>query len=142
VRNSQVDEDGKPVHLELTSRAAKRLGQIMTKENNPDLALRVQVESGGCHGFQYLMSLVTLPAGTAPNEDDVIFQFAPDDAIPPQPTLESGVPKMILDTASLDLLKGSKVDFVMELIGSEFKITDNPLATSSCGCGTSFDIKM
>lgn len=47
-----------------------------------------------------------------------------------------------MDGPSLDLLKGSKVDFTMELIGSQFKITDNPYASSSCGCGTSFDIKM
>ena len=46
-----------------------------------------------------------------------------------------------MDQPSLELLKGSKVDYTMELIGSQFKISDNPLATSSCGCGTSFDIK-
>lgn len=49
--------------------------------------------------------------------------------------------KVVMDEASLDLLKGSKVDYTMELIGSQFKIVDNPYATSSCGCGTSFDIK-
>lgn len=48
---------------------------------------------------------------------------------------------MVMDGPSLELLKGSKIDFTMELIGSQFKIVDNPLATSSCGCGTSFDIK-
>ncbi|CAG7560169.1 unnamed protein product [Fusarium equiseti] len=118
----------------------------MEKDGNPNLALRIQVESGGCHGFQYLMSLVTLPAKDAAewssivNEDDTIFQYIPDDADPAVAS-EDG-PKIILDEPSLDLLKGSKVDFTMELIGSQFKITDNPLATSSCGCGTSFDIKM
>lgn len=132
--------------LEITERAAKRLNKIMDKDGNPNLALRIQVESGGCHGFQYLMSLVTLPAKDAAewssivNEDDTIFQYIPDDA-DPATTSEEG-PKIILDEPSLDLLKGSKVDFTMELIGSQFKIIDNPLATSSCGCGTSFDIKM
>lgn len=130
----------------------------MTKDGNPYLALRIQVESGGCHGFQYLMSLVTLPPslpppedniaaetqtqaegeGAAIREDDTIFTFAPEE--------DSGgtqeAPKVILDAPSLELLKGSKVDFTMELIGSQFKIVDNPLATSSCGCGTSFDIKV
>lgn len=115
----------------------------MKKDGNPNLALRIQVESGGCHGFQYLMSLVTIPAKDAQewssvvNEDDSIFQFQPDDA-----TALGGGARVILDEPSLDLLKGSKVDFTMELIGSQFKITDNPYATSSCGCGTSFDIKM
>lgn len=127
----------------------------MTKDSNPNLALRIQVESGGCHGFQYLMKLVTLPASlpstpsssdaaaiegeTEIREDDTIFTYAPDGSEPPA---DLSAPKIILDQPSLDLLKGSKVDFTMELIGSQFKIVDNPLATSSCGCGTSFDIKV
>lgn len=117
----------------------------MDKDGNPDLALRIQVESGGCHGFQYLMSLITIPPKGSPEwssvvrEDDTIFQYHPDDE---NPTSSTQGPKIILDEPSLDLLKGSKVDFTMELIGSQFKIVDNPYATSSCGCGTSFDIKM
>jgi iron-sulfur cluster assembly accessory protein len=117
----------------------------MAADANPDLALRIQVESGGCHGFQYLMSLTTLPplevlssgaidaAGGRGKveEDDTVF--VADDG--------SGA-KVVMDEPSLELLKGSKVDFTMELIGSQFKIVDNPLATSSCGCGTSFDIKV
>jgi len=127
----------------------------MAKDSNPHLALRIQVESGGCHGFQYLMSLVTLP-DTLPSPNPTTSTGDPsdpnatirgDDTIfahrghaSSSPDLES--PKIILDTPSLELLKGSKVDFTMELIGSQFKIVDNPLATSSCGCGTSFDIKI
>lgn len=83
------------------------------------------------------MSLATLPPLDSSavdsgklGEDDTVF--ATDDG--------SGA-KVVMDGPSLDLLKGSKVDFTMELIGSQFKIVDNPLATSSCGCGTSFDIK-
>lgn len=73
-------------------------------------------------------------------EDDSIFQFIPDEGnADPVP---EALPKIILDEPSLELLQGSKVDFTMELIGSEFKIVDNPHASSSCGCGTSFDIKM
>lgn len=124
----------------------------MRKDANPNLALRIQVESGGCHGFQYLMSLVTLPdslpspssppAGDSSiiRQDDTIFTYAPDETSETTQQV-SGIPKIILDQPSLELLKGSKVDFTMELIGSQFKIVDNPLATSSCGCGTSFDIK-
>ncbi|GAO14659.1 hypothetical protein UVI_02008930 [Ustilaginoidea virens] len=106
--------------------SAARLSDIMNKDKNPNLALRIQVESGGCHGFQYLMN-------------DTIFQFSPDGE-PASPAAEGA--KVILDEPSLELLKGSKVDFTMELIGSQFKIVDNPYAKSSCGCGTSFDVKM
>ena len=49
--------------------------------------------------------------------------------------------RLVMDEASLELLKGSKVDYVMELIGSQFKIVGNPRAVSNCGCGTSFDIQ-
>ena len=123
----------------------QRLSQIMAKDANPNLALRIQVESGGCHGFQYLMSLVTIPEEGAENrsdvvrEDDSIFQFTGEDG---EGETGPNAPKIILDEPSLELLKGSKVDFTMELIGSQFKIVDNPYATTSCGCGTSFDIKM
>ncbi|KAK3505348.1 hypothetical protein B0T13DRAFT_391624 [Neurospora crassa] len=142
--NPQNDENGNEM----------RLSEIMTKDSNPYLALRIQVESGGCHGFQYLMKLVTLPEQLPElplaeeaaeeseiREDDTIFSYHPDDSpAPSSPDLT--LPKIILDGPSLELLKGSKVDFTMELIGSQFKIVDNPLATSSCGCGTSFDIKI
>lgn len=116
----------------------------MVKDNNPNLALRIQVESGGCHGFQYLMSLITVPAKDAEassvvSEDDSIFQYVADEADQAAPV---GGPRIILDEPSLELLKGSKVDFISELIGSSFQIVDNPLATSSCGCGTSFDVKL
>ncbi|KAI8634687.1 hypothetical protein F5Y19DRAFT_121241 [Xylariaceae sp. FL1651] len=175
IHNPQTDDEGNEMALEITPRAANRLSQIMSKDQNPSLALRIQVESGGCHGFQYLMSLTTLPPSlsstSAPeplppsgpatedlapstttsenptpstlNEDDTIFVFAPDTAAESHDSsalLKS--PKIILDLPSLELLKGSKVDYTMELIGSQFKIVDNPLATSSCGCGTSFDIKI
>ncbi|GFP58927.1 iron-sulfur cluster assembly 2 homolog, mitochondrial [Trichoderma asperellum] len=144
VQNPLKDEDGKDMVLEITSRAAQRLSEIMVKDKNPNLALRIRVESGGCHGFQYLMSLITMPTGeareasTIVSEEDSIFQYVPDDG---NSSSESN-PKVILDEPSLELLKGSKVDFTQELIGSQFKIVDNPYASSSCGCGTSFDIKM
>ncbi|EFQ25068.1 iron-sulfur cluster assembly accessory protein [Colletotrichum graminicola] len=146
--NPKKDEDGQEMKLEITDRAGKRLSEIMKKDKNPNLALRIQVESGGCHGFQYLMSLVTLPGGgeageewsKVVGEDDTVFQYLPDNADASCISFEG--PKVVIDEPSLELLKGSKVDFTMELIGSQFKITDNPYASSSCGCGTSFDIKI
>ncbi|KAK7701408.1 [4Fe-4S] proteins maturation [Botryosphaeria dothidea] len=127
VLNPRKDEDGNEMVVGITPRAAHRLKQIMTQDKNPDLALRITVESGGCHGFQYLMSLTNL--SEISQEEDTVFE-GPDGA------------KIVLDEPSLELLKGSKVDYTMELIGSQFKIVDNPAASSSCGCGTSFDIKM
>ncbi|KAH6658026.1 hypothetical protein BKA67DRAFT_506220, partial [Truncatella angustata] len=150
IRNPQVDEDGNEMMLEITPRAAQRLTKIMTKDQNPYLALRIQVESGGCHGFQYRMEMAPSTTTTTEalqselGEDDTIFAFAKDDAAQEQFDAQTLVtaPKIVLDGPSLDLLKGSKLDFTMELIGSQFKITDNPAATSSCGCGTSFDVKI
>lgn len=143
----------------------------MAKDSNPNLALRITVESGGCHGFQYLMSLTTLPSlnegASAGSETSLPGEKAPalnTSSIDPN-AMPSGSPiasksqpaideddtifkatdgsdaKVVMDGPSLELLKGSKIDYTMELIGSQFKIVDNPLATSSCGCGTSFDIK-
>ena len=101
----------------------------MTKDSNPSLALRVTVESGGCHGFQYLMSLTS--TSSISSDDDTVFEAS-----------DGTGAKVVMDEPSLGLLKGSKVDYTMELIGSQFKIVGNPAASSSCGCGTSFDIKV
>lgn len=141
----------------------------MAKDSNPNLALRIQVESGGCHGFQYLMSLTTLPSldGSLPSGSSPALNASSSDpnaatshasSSPPSPEAgdkegkldeddtvfaadDGSGAKVVMDRPSLELLKGSKIDYTMELIGSQFKIVDNPLATSSCGCGTSFDIK-
>ena len=116
------------MRLSLSPRAAHRLSTISNSDNNPSLALRVSIESGGCHGFQYLMNLVDLSKSPA-TEEDTVFQG------------DRGA-KLVVDEASLELLNGSTIDYTMELIGSQFKVTGIPGATSSCGCGTSFDIKI
>lgn len=157
--NPLKDEDGTDMSLEITPRASNRLKEIMTQDSNPNLALRIKVVSGGCHGFQYLMSLTTLPSNiesavvdtkdrqdhlddsrTSDNSDEKEKAILCDDDVVFAADDGSGA-KVITNASSLEVLKGSKVDYTVELIGSQFKIVDNPLATSSCGCGTSFDIK-
>lgn len=121
--------------ISITPRAVHRLTAIATKDSNPDLALRVSVESGGCHGFQYLMSLTNVAEADA--EEDTVFEN--EEVV--QKDNEVGYrAKVVMDEPSLELLKGSSVDYTMELIGSQFKVTGIPGAKSSCGCGTSFDI--
>lgn len=121
--------------INITPRAASRLEAIAKTDSNPELALRVAVESGGCHGFQYLMSL-TSTKDMDPDEDTL---FENEEVIDGKS--EDGYKaKVVMDEPSLELLKGSSVDYTMELIGSQFKVSGIPGAKSSCGCGTSFDI--
>ncbi|KIX02403.1 uncharacterized protein Z518_08344 [Rhinocladiella mackenziei CBS 650.93] len=143
LQNPRVDEDGKEMTIEISERAAKRLKQITSapprkntltsSPSSQDSHLRVTVTSGGCHGFQYLMSLEE--ASKVNKEEDTVFAIDNEQVDGP------GKAEVVMDHASLELLKGSTVDFTTELIGSQFKIVGNPRATSSCGCGTSFDIE-
>ena len=128
IQNPRTDDDGAPMVISISPRASSRLHAIATGDKNPNLALRVSIESGGCHGFQYLMDLTDLEKAP-PAEEDTVFEGAKGE-------------KIVVDEPSLELLNGSTVDYTMELIGSQFKITGIPGATSSCGCGTSFDIKL
>jgi iron-sulfur cluster assembly accessory protein len=105
--------------VELTDRAARRIAEIVAGEPKTPL-LRVSVEGGGCSGFQYKFDLV----GGSEADDLVI---------------EKAGAKVLIDPVSLGFLAGSEIDFVDELIGASFKI-NNPQATASCGCGTSFSI--
>lgn len=142
-QNPRVDDDGNEMSIIISERAAKRLKKIVStppKKNtltsapaqaSLDSHLRVTVTAGGCHGFQYLMALE--PAEKIDAEEDTIFEF--------EDSGEGAKAEVVMDQPSLELLKGSTVDFTTELIGSQFKIVGNPRATSSCGCGTSFDIE-
>ncbi|EAA57816.1 hypothetical protein AN5953.2 [Aspergillus nidulans FGSC A4] len=99
-----------------------------TKDENPYHHLRITVTSGGCHGFQYLMSLE--PASKIDPEEDTIFEAEPPEQ--GSDVAGNGTAKIVMDEPSLELLSGSTVDYTTELIGSQFKIVDNPRATSSC----------
>ncbi|RKP39817.1 hypothetical protein BJ085DRAFT_19884, partial [Dimargaris cristalligena] len=101
----------------------QQLQKIAQDKSNPQLKLRVLVESGGCYGFQYKFQLTDQV-----NDDDAVF--------------ENSGGQVVIDEVSLSLLDGATVDYVEELIGSSFQIVKIPMATSGCGCGASFDIKI
>lgn len=101
----------------VTPRAFERLSEIGAA--NDGKALRVAVEGGGCSGFQYEIAL------DAPRADDLVLEGAGE--------------RVVVDAVSLPFLANAVIDFTEELIGARFVI-DNPNATSSCGCGTSFSM--
>jgi iron-sulfur cluster assembly accessory protein len=103
----------------VSARAAKRIAQILKNEPS-DSMLRVAVTGGGCSGFQYNFEIESARSG-----DDLV--------------VERDGATVLIDPVSLDFLKGAEIDFVDDLIGQSFKI-NNPNATSSCGCGTSFSV--
>jgi iron-sulfur cluster insertion protein len=107
-----------PRSVGLTASAAARVKVLAASEGNPDLMLRLAVSGGGCSGFSYGFSL-----DSDVTADDRIF--------------ENHGAKVVIDDVSLDLLKGAEIDFVDDLMASSFRI-NNPNATSTCGCGTSF----
>ena len=101
----------------VTERAARRIGEILQKEPVGTM-LRVSVEGGGCSGFSYKFDTERARA-----DDDIVIE-------------KSGA-TVLIDPVSLNYMTGSEIDFVDDLIGSSFKV-NNPKATASCGCGTSF----
>ena len=101
----------------VTPRAFQRLTEIGTAEQGK--ALRIAVEGGGCSGFQYEIAL------DEPTDDDL--------------KLSDHGETVVIDSVSLPFLADATIDFSEELIGARFVI-ENPNATASCGCGTSFSI--
>lgn len=105
--------------IALTDSAAARVAAIAGKQGKPAI-LRLSVDGGGCSGFQYKFGF----ADTV-DADDAVAENA-------------GV-KLVVDSISLDLVRGSAVDYVEELGGAAFRVT-NPNAASGCGCGSSFSV--
>jgi iron-sulfur cluster assembly accessory protein len=103
----------------LTEAAARRVAEIM-KTEAPGSVLRVGVDGGGCSGFQY-----TYTVTTERDAEDVV--------------LEREGATVVVDQISLEYLKGCQIDFIDDLMGRMFKIS-NPAATASCGCGSSFAV--
>lgn len=118
-RSTGMDRIQLKIMITLTPRALAELKQLMEAESKTDSALRVWVAGGGCSGLSYGMAL----DDEAPAEGDQVFS-------------QDGV-SIVVDALSLNYMNGSSVDFVDDQFGGGFKI-DNPNATSTCGCGSSF----
>jgi iron-sulfur cluster insertion protein len=101
--------------IKFTDKALKQINTLLTKKNKGSF-FRIAIKGGGCSGFQYEFTFDQSKA-----ENDLNYE------------------NIIIDKASADLLKGSEIDYVSELIGEQFKIT-NPQTKSSCGCGVSFSL--
>ena len=105
--------------ISLTENAARKVAAIAARKNAPSI-LRLAVDGGGCAGFTYSFELAD-----GPDAEDTVAET-------------DGV-KLVVDPASLELVRGSSVDFVEDLGGASFKVT-NPNAQSGCGCGSSFSV--
>ena len=106
--------------ITLTNGLVKRIKSLREQQNNPDLKLRIMVDSGGCQGFEYKFSL-----DSEVKPDDELFE-------------KDGI-GVIIDDISLPYMRGATINYKDDLIGAHFEII-NPNAKSSCGCGTSFSI--
>ncbi len=103
--------------LAISDSAARRVGNLMSES---DIGLRVYVEGGGCSGFQYGFQLET-----EQQDDDFVIE-------------QKGI-TMLIDSLSIQYLMGAEVDYLDDLMGARFLI-NNPNATTTCGCGSSFSI--
>jgi iron-sulfur cluster insertion protein len=106
--------------MEIQESAVKRLQELRSEENNPDLKFRVFVQGGGCSGMQYGFTF-----DESQNEDDWDFQY--------------GDLTVLVDSMSMEYLRDARIDFREDAMGASFVI-DNPQAVTSCGCGQSFSV--
>ena len=107
--------------IQLTDSAKTRIADLLIDEDNALLKLRTFVQGGGCSGFSYGFTFDEVV-----NEDD--FEFPVDEKF-----------KILVDAMSMQYLQGATIDYKEDLAGSQFVI-NNPNASSSCGCGSSFSV--
>jgi iron-sulfur cluster assembly accessory protein len=111
--------DSMTTSVSMTERAARRIGEILKSEPAGSM-LRISVEGGGCSGFQYKFGFDQAKAA-----DDLVLA-------------QNGA-TVLIDPMSVQYMAGAQIDYVDDLIGASFKV-NNPVATASCGCGTSFSV--
>ena len=115
-----MGETEAPSLLTVTESAAKRIAFLREQENQPNSRLRVSVTGGGCSGFQYGFGF-----DDTVNDDDTV--------------IEAHGAAVVVDSSALLFLSGSQIDYVDDLIGAYFSV-NNPNATATCGCGSSFAV--
>ncbi|KAF0691910.1 Aste57867_16949 [Aphanomyces stellatus] len=123
--------------LIITNAATKQLNALNRNAENKQY-LRVAVEGGGCSGFQYVVTLEDAPIGKMTMHVNFTYPGVAEDE---DRVFEKDGAQVVVDETSMELLKGSTVDFAQELIRSSFTIINNPNASSGCGCGSSFELK-
>ncbi|MBU3744869.1 MAG: iron-sulfur cluster insertion protein ErpA [Sediminibacterium sp.] len=106
--------------ITITEAAQQKIAEVLAEENDPKTRLRMYVQGGGCSGFQYGFTI-----DDEQNEDD--FE------------IPAGSSSVLVDSMSIQYLQGAVVDYKDDLEGSRFSIS-NPVATSTCGCGSSFSV--
>lgn len=118
--------------LEVTTSCLNRVQSLIQQriqkegDDSADHFLRVYVDAGGCSGFQYQFEV-----DNEIDEDEDVVVVATEDS----------TPRVVVDEVSLGFLKGSKLDYVQEMIKSSFVVAENPQSESACGCGSSFAVK-
>jgi iron-sulfur cluster insertion protein len=118
--NPVIGSSAAPVPLVFTDAAARKVGELIQEEDNPDLMLRVFVAGGGCSGFQYGFTF-----------DE---KFEEGDS-----SVENQGVTLVVDPMSVQYLMGAEIDYKEDLQGAQFVIR-NPNATTTCGCGSSFTV--
>lgn len=119
------DKQGLEMTIELSETAVGKLAELGRAQ--PDKMLRAAVDSGGCHGLSYSFSMISKE--TLENEDIVFRETHSGTAV-------------VVDSSSLPYINGCTVDYEQSFMRSAFVIRDNPQASSECGCGSSFDVKV
>ncbi|EFP74226.2 uncharacterized protein PGTG_00182 [Puccinia graminis f. sp. tritici CRL 75-36-700-3] len=115
----------KPIGIKISPSAIEQIERARKMDNKPNEVLRLSVESGGCHGFQYKIGFTE-----SAEDDDFVFTVGNRNGL------------VVIDEGSLGLMDGSTIEFATELIGSSFRILDNPhSAGKGCGCGVSWELK-
>eukprot|EP00554_Chaetoceros_debilis_P006074 CAMPEP_0194074744 /NCGR_PEP_ID=MMETSP0149-20130528/1831_1 /TAXON_ID=122233 /ORGANISM="Chaetoceros debilis, Strain MM31A-1" /LENGTH=209 /DNA_ID=CAMNT_0038755009 /DNA_START=464 /DNA_END=1093 /DNA_ORIENTATION=- len=144
--------------LLITASAVRQIHQLalLKRPHDPSQAyLRVYVDAGGCSGFQYKFEIgyldIVSDGSDGSSEEMDMDMIDPEEDIVINASLslnenekddeDTTKVKVVIDETSLEYLKGSKVDFVRELIKSSFAIVENPQSESACGCGSSFAVK-